>query len=86
MKNSPYNIHDSYILEYNDSESSLERSDISESLNSSGVVHTVLEGETLQNISFKYYGTSGRWGDIASLNNLIDPFDIEKGDTLLIPE
>ena len=85
MKNSPYNYQDAIIINFEDGEYGLDRLDISIRLSSSEVRHTVLEGETLQNISFKYYGDSGRWGDIATFNGIIDPFDIEKGTVLIIP-
>lgn len=82
---SPYNSSDAYRVEYPDGEYSLERDSKPYGLSSSDIVHTVMEGETLQNISFKYFGDSGRWGDIAALNDIIDPFDITSGTNLLIP-
>lgn len=49
-------------------------------------VHTVLPGETLQSISYKYFGDSGRWGDIMQANNLLNPFtEIQPYDQLIIP-
>lgn len=48
--------------------------------------HTVMEGETLQSIAFKYYGDSGYWVAIADYNEIIHPFkDIQEGMQLLIP-
>lgn len=82
---SPYNTYDAYQLSYDDGEYSLERVDKTSSLSDSGITHVVLEGETLQNISFKYFKDSGRWGDIATMNNMVDPFDIEPGTVLIIP-
>ena len=82
---SPYNLNDSYVVKYKDGESSVERVDKTYSLKSSNRSHTVLEGETLQSISFRYYGDSGRWGDIATFNGIIDPFSLEVGDSLQIP-
>lgn len=84
-KNSPYNSQDAYAVDFGDGEYGLDRSDLSGSLSMSDIRHTVLEGETLQSISFKYYGSSGRWGDIATFNGIIDPFDLEKGTVLVIP-
>lgn len=85
MGTSPYNSIDSYQLNYDDGEYSLERVDKSTDLTDSGYQHTVLEGETLQNISFKYYSDSGRWGDIATYNGIVDPLDLEAGMVLQIP-
>lgn len=84
-RTSPYNPDDSYELYYSEGEYSLERIDKSSTLISSGVNHVVLEGETLQNISFKYYGDSGRWGDIATFNGIVDPFELDQGTVLQIP-
>ncbi len=84
-KTSPYNSQDAVKIDFGDGEYGLDRLDISSKLSSSNIRHTVLEGETLPNISFKYYGDSGRWGDIATFNDIIDPFDLEKGTVLIIP-
>lgn len=85
MVTSPYNSNDSYQVNYSDGEYSVERVDTSTTLTDSGTQHTVLEGETLQNIAFKYYGDSGRWGDIATFNGIVDPFNIEAEQVLSIP-
>lgn len=81
----PYNVEDTFILKYPDGEYSLERIDKTHLLKASDVTHVVIEGETLQSIAHKYYGDSGRWGDIASINEIIDPFDITSGMNLIIP-
>jgi nucleoid-associated protein YgaU len=50
------------------------------------IVHTLLEGETLQSVAFRYYGDSGLWADIADANNIIDPFtEVYRGKQLIIP-
>lgn len=84
-KTSPYNVQDSYVVKYPDGESSVERIDKTFILKPSNRTHIVLEGETLQSIAFQYYGDSGRWGDIATFNDIIDPFSLEAGDNLQIP-
>lgn len=81
----PYNVEDTFIFKYPDGEYSLERIDKTNLLKASDVTHAVIEGETLQSIAHKYYGDSGRWGDIASINEIIDPFDITSGMNLIIP-
>lgn len=55
---SPY--EDSYVIKFPDGDVSLERN-IS-AISSDHIIHSVLEGETIQNIAFKYYGDSGMWG------------------------
>lgn len=84
-RTSPYNTKDAYRLSYPDGEYSLERDIKENTLQASEITHLVLEGETLQNISFKYFGDSGRWGDIATLNGIVDPFNIKTGRNLIIP-
>lgn len=50
-------------------------------------IHTVTKGETLSEISRKYYGTTTRWRDIQNANRNVIP-DINKvkpGTELVIP-
>lgn len=49
-------------------------------------VHTVLEGETIQNIAFKYYGDSGYWMNICDVNSIYNPLtELKPGMELYIP-
>jgi len=48
--------------------------------------HVVGEGETLWNISEKYYDTGYNWVDIQEANDLANANAIEKGQTLVIPD
>lgn len=48
--------------------------------------HNVLEGQTIQNIAYAYYGDSGLWGLIADANDILNPFeDLYPGMQLKIP-
>ena len=47
--------------------------------------HTVIEGETLANVAFKFYGNPELWRPIAIANRLVDPREIEVGQMLRIP-
>ncbi len=47
--------------------------------------HTVVEGETLWSISEKYYGNGYKWTEIAEVNSLQSPNEIEAGQTLDLP-
>lgn len=79
---SPY--EDSYIIKYPNGDISLERNISSSPLDY--IIHTVLEGETIQNIAFKYYGDSGMWGVIADVNDILNPFEeLYSGMELIIP-
>jgi hypothetical protein len=47
--------------------------------------YTVKSGDTLQSIAAKIYGTSKKWSDIASANNLRDPNRLKPGQVLKLP-
>ena len=81
---SPYNNADA--LKYNDGDYSLEAKPpiVPESPND--IQHTVKDGETLQNIAFRYYGDSGKWYIIAEANKILNPFkELEMGNLIRIP-
>lgn len=81
-KTSPYHSN-VYRVRYQNNDVSLERWPTR--LEDSGVLHTVLEGQTLQEISAIYFGDSGRWADIADINNIHDPFNIPVNSSIIIP-
>lgn len=81
---SPYN--NAYALKYNDGDYSLEAKPpvVPESPND--IQHTVKDGETLQNIAFRYYGDSGKWYIIAEANKILNLFkELEMGTLIRIP-
>lgn len=48
--------------------------------------HTVMDGETLQNIAYRYYGDSGKWHLIAEANNILNPLaELEPYQLIRIP-
>jgi hypothetical protein len=47
--------------------------------------HTVLQGETITNIAFKYYSDATLWRPIAKLNRLDNPRELFAGQSLAIP-
>lgn len=82
----PYS--DSYIINYNDGDTSLERREFNQVvLNGRQIrVHTIKEGETLQSIAFRYYGNSGMWARIADYNSIYNPFtELSEGMQIYIP-
>ena len=78
---SPYN--DAYVIKYEDGDVSLETYPPQIIPSSSDIFHTVLEGETLQNIAFRYYKDSGLWYAIAEANKILNPFEELKAGTLI---
>lgn len=49
-------------------------------------LHQVAARDTLANLAAAYLGDAGRWREIAELNGLDDPFRLEPGRTLRLPE
>jgi nucleoid-associated protein YgaU len=54
--------------------------------NFGGRVHVVASGETLSDISKKYYGTTTKWKEIVKANPGVDPEGMKVGQKLKIPE
>lgn len=81
---SPYD--NAYAVKYKEGDYSLETRPPRICISPDDVQHTVLEGETLQNIAFRYYGDSGKWYIIAEANNIMNPFEeLHDGQILTIP-
>lgn len=49
-------------------------------------IHQVAPGESLWQISLKYYNDGYKWVEIAKVNNISNPDLIEEGQALAIPE
>ena len=65
----------------------LEKKDSIEKPNvDSYITYTIEKGDTLWNISEKFYGTSDRYGEISNYNNITDPNKIYQGEILKIPK
>ena len=77
-----------YALKYSNGDYSLERPIPIPIYSDNDQIHTVMDGETLQSIAYRYYGDSGYWYQIAEANNIINPFsdsEVFKGRQLIIP-
>lgn len=78
---------DSYVVQHSDGDVVLARLEyIPSATVESDIIHTVLEGETLQSIAHTYYGDSGSWYKISDVNNIMFPLELEAGTKLIIPE
>lgn len=83
---SPYD--QAVLNEYGDgSDPTLDLEDLDVIDTANSVVHTVVDGQTLQNIAYQYYHDSGLWYIIALANNISNPFSDElfAGQQLKIP-
>jgi Contractile injection system tube protein/LysM domain len=47
--------------------------------------HTVRDGDSLPSIAYRAYGDPTRWRTIAMANDIDDPMQLRRGDTLMIP-
>jgi nucleoid-associated protein YgaU len=54
-------------------------------LSQSAVTHKVIDGDTLENISYRYYSDSTYWWVIADANDIFDPDVLTIGALLNIP-
>ena len=77
-----------YALKYSNGDYSLERPIPIPIYSDSDQIHTVMDGETLQSIAYRYYGDSGFWYQIAEANQIVNPISNEEfyiGRRLIIP-
>lgn len=81
---SPYD--NAYMTTYDNGDVTLDNPLMRVGKSSSDKQHTVLEGETLQNIAYQYYRDSGLWYIIALANDILNPFEeVQSGQILRIP-
>ena len=81
---SPYD--NGFTLNYGDGDYSLESYPLLIPSSPNDFQHTLKEGETLQNLAYRYYGDSGKWFLIAEANTILNPFkELESGTLIKIP-
>ena len=49
------------------------------------VYYTILQGDTVDGIAYRFYGKANLYWVILDANNLLSEFDIKVGDSLMIP-
>lgn len=49
-------------------------------------IHRICDGDFIDAISFKYYGTVNLWWAIADVNNIACPLDLQVGAEIRIPQ
>lgn len=82
--NNPYSVGSVFIFPEGDF--LLDRDPIVVEKSIGDKYHTVIEGEILSQISFIEYGNSKYWWLIYDTNDIDNPFDLESGTILLIPD
>ena len=78
------------IISYkDDKEVALYRNKIATRPSNADKIHTIIDGERLDTIAYKYYGNSKYWWVLADVNDvndtLINPFILTPGTKLIIP-
>jgi hypothetical protein len=58
---------------------------VSAVLTGAATVYLVVQGDTLSSIAAAYLGDAGRWREIATANQIDNPFDLPPGRSLVIP-
>lgn len=76
---------DSYTINYREGDSSLQRRAINHEADIDDKLYIVIQGDTITSIAYRFYRIPQYWFIIADANNLINPFNIEMGDSLIIP-
>lgn len=73
------------ILEFKNGEPLLERTKYTRTEDISDQIHTIVEGDTLTSIANKYYQEPLYWYLIADINEIFNPFELEIGTNIIIP-
>lgn len=76
---------DSAIVRYKNGDITLDRTPIVHRVSTGDKYHTIRQDETLPDIAFKEYNDPLLWFIIADVNRIFNPFDLEVGNKLIIP-
>lgn len=76
---------DAFIINYEEGDRSLQRRPIVHREDIGDQYHTVKLTDTITSISYQYYKKPLYWYLIADANEIINPLDLELGQTLIIP-
>ena len=47
--------------------------------------YIVKDGDRLDSLAFKFYGNNKAWDKIAQINNILNPFELQVGSSIIIP-
>lgn len=76
---------DGYILTYKEGDKSLQRDKLVYKEDIEDEMHTIIEGDTLTRIAYRYYKDPLKWYIIADINEIENPFYLEIGEEIIIP-
>lgn len=84
-KNSTDLYENAFIINYEEGDRSLQRRSIVHQEDIGDQYHVVRLTDTITSISYKYYSKPLYWYLIADVNEIVNPLDLELGQTLIIP-
>lgn len=73
------------VTNFEDGTTILERTRYRRVINHDEEIYVFKDGDSLTALSYKFYGEPLYWYLIADVNDIINPFDIETGTNLIIP-
>ena len=76
---------DGYRILYEEGDESLERRPINHREDINDTLYMVKDGDKLTNIAFRFYNNPLLWFLIADANGIINPFELESGKNIIIP-
>lgn len=74
-----------FVVRYPEGDISQERHPLNHIGSEGDRLHIVIEGETLTYLAYKYYRDPLKWFVIADVNKVDNPFILEMGRELVIP-
>lgn len=75
-----------YLVVYSDGPAILKRERLGYIPTPRDINHEVVDGDRIDMLAFRYYGNSKYWWAIADINRVLNPFQLEVGSILVIPD
>ena len=77
----------SYVVNFPEGDQSLERIRFTHREDINDKLYTIIEGDTLTSLAFRFYGDSKLWYIIADINeNINNPLELDWGINIIIPD
>ena len=74
------------LINYQEGDQSLQRTKLVYVPSVDDKFHIVMDEDQLESIAFKYYRSTKLWWLIADINDIFNPFELETGSKLIIPD
>lgn len=76
---------DGFVVDYKEGDRSLHRKQYEYKEDINDKLYTVKEGDNITRLAFRFYKDPQKWFLIADVNKLFNPFILEIGQELIIP-